>query len=264
MTDSLVHRYHTDGSDGFTEPEGTFNLCSFWYVEALTRAGRLDQARHTFEKMLTYANHLGPLRRGDRARPARRWATSRRPSPTWPSSARPSTSTGPWRHDRHVRAERRRPGPSRVGAGRGPPRVRGRRPARRRGARAARRWRRHSRPGARAAVGAPAQSRTPPVAAGSVTPHGCSPRPSPRRCPDFALLLRHRRALLVLVHGDVTVSVDGPEPADPQRRGVPDLAGAQGRRAVRRGHGHRPGRSGRDARGRCRSTSGRAPCPGGA
>ena len=59
VTDSLVHRYHTDGSDGFTEPEGTFNLCSFWYVEALTRAGRLAQARHTFEKMLTYANHLG-------------------------------------------------------------------------------------------------------------------------------------------------------------------------------------------------------------
>ena len=44
---------------GFTEDEGTFNLCSFWYVEALSRAGRLDQARHTFEKMLTYANHLG-------------------------------------------------------------------------------------------------------------------------------------------------------------------------------------------------------------
>ena len=59
VTDSLVHRYHNDGSDGFAEPEGTFNLCSFWYVEALTRAGRLDQARHTFEKMLTYANHLG-------------------------------------------------------------------------------------------------------------------------------------------------------------------------------------------------------------
>lgn len=59
VTDSLVHRYQNDGSDGFTEAEGTFNLCSFWYVEALTRAGRLDKARHTFEKMLTYANHLG-------------------------------------------------------------------------------------------------------------------------------------------------------------------------------------------------------------
>jgi GH15 family glucan-1,4-alpha-glucosidase len=59
VTDSLVHRYRTDGSDGFTESEGTFNLCSFWYVEALTRAGRIEQARHTFEKMLTYANHVG-------------------------------------------------------------------------------------------------------------------------------------------------------------------------------------------------------------
>jgi GH15 family glucan-1,4-alpha-glucosidase len=59
VTDSLVHRYRTDGSDGFDDPEGSFNLCSFWYVEALTRAGRLEQARHTFEKMLTYANHLG-------------------------------------------------------------------------------------------------------------------------------------------------------------------------------------------------------------
>ncbi|HSP18372.1 MAG TPA: glycoside hydrolase family 15 protein, partial [Myxococcaceae bacterium] len=47
VTDSLVHRYRADGSDGFEEPEGTFNLCSFWYVEALTRAGRLEQARHT-------------------------------------------------------------------------------------------------------------------------------------------------------------------------------------------------------------------------
>ncbi|XDO64563.1 glycoside hydrolase family 15 protein [Streptomyces sp. RLB1-33] len=39
--------------------EGTFSICSFWYVEALTRAGRLDEARLAFEKMLTYANHLG-------------------------------------------------------------------------------------------------------------------------------------------------------------------------------------------------------------
>ena len=39
--------------------EGTFSACSFRYVEALTRAGRLDEARLAFEKMLTYANHLG-------------------------------------------------------------------------------------------------------------------------------------------------------------------------------------------------------------
>ena len=34
-------------------------MCSFWYVEALTRAGRLEEARITFEKLLTYANHVG-------------------------------------------------------------------------------------------------------------------------------------------------------------------------------------------------------------
>ena len=34
-------------------------MCTFWYVEALARAGHLDEARLVFEKMLTYANHLG-------------------------------------------------------------------------------------------------------------------------------------------------------------------------------------------------------------
>ncbi len=59
VSDSLVRRYAADGSDGLTGDEGTFNLCSFWYVEALTRAGRLNEARMVFEKMLTYANHVG-------------------------------------------------------------------------------------------------------------------------------------------------------------------------------------------------------------
>ena len=45
--------------DGLRGEEGTFSICSFWYVEALARAGRLDEARLAFEKMLTYANHLG-------------------------------------------------------------------------------------------------------------------------------------------------------------------------------------------------------------
>ena len=39
--------------------EGTFSLCTFWYVSALAQSGRLDDARLTFEKMLTYANHVG-------------------------------------------------------------------------------------------------------------------------------------------------------------------------------------------------------------
>jgi GH15 family glucan-1,4-alpha-glucosidase len=60
VSDSLVYRYNTDASpDGLRGEEGTFSMCSFWYVEALTRAGRVDDARLAFEKMLTYANHLG-------------------------------------------------------------------------------------------------------------------------------------------------------------------------------------------------------------
>jgi len=60
VSDSLVYRYDTTGDpDGLHGPEGTFSICSFWYVEALARAGRVDEARLAFEKMLTYANHLG-------------------------------------------------------------------------------------------------------------------------------------------------------------------------------------------------------------
>ncbi len=60
VSDSLVFRYDVKKStDGLEGGEGTFSLCSFWYVEALTRAGRLDDARLALEKMFTYANHLG-------------------------------------------------------------------------------------------------------------------------------------------------------------------------------------------------------------
>ncbi|KOV92319.1 glycoside hydrolase family 15 protein [Streptomyces sp. NRRL B-3648] len=60
VSDSLVYRYDPQASpDGLRGDEGTFSICSFWYVEALVRAGRLDEARLAFEKMLTYANHLG-------------------------------------------------------------------------------------------------------------------------------------------------------------------------------------------------------------
>ena len=60
VTDSLVYRYDPEASpDGLRGSEGTFSLCTFAYVDALTRAGRLDDARRAFEKMLTYANHVG-------------------------------------------------------------------------------------------------------------------------------------------------------------------------------------------------------------
>jgi GH15 family glucan-1,4-alpha-glucosidase len=65
VSDGLVYRYNIDQSlDGLDGAEGTFNICSFWLVEALTRAGRVDrsrleQARLMFEQMLGYANHVG-------------------------------------------------------------------------------------------------------------------------------------------------------------------------------------------------------------
>lgn len=59
--DSLVYRYDVDEAapDGLRGDEGTFSMCTFWYVECLSRAGELDRARFYFEKMLGYANHVG-------------------------------------------------------------------------------------------------------------------------------------------------------------------------------------------------------------
>ena len=65
VSNSLVYRYNVDRTeDGLSGDEGTFNICTFWLVEALTRARRverhrLNEARLMFEKMLSYANHLG-------------------------------------------------------------------------------------------------------------------------------------------------------------------------------------------------------------
>ncbi|WP_181305115.1 glycoside hydrolase family 15 protein [Rufibacter sp. XAAS-G3-1] len=61
VSDSLVYRYRQDlaAPDGFVSHEGTFSMCSFWYVECLSRSGQVEKARFYFEKMLGYANHLG-------------------------------------------------------------------------------------------------------------------------------------------------------------------------------------------------------------
>ena len=65
VSNSLVYRYNVEETaDGVAGSEGTFNICTFWLVEALTRAGRadrrrLERARLMFEQMLGYANHLG-------------------------------------------------------------------------------------------------------------------------------------------------------------------------------------------------------------
>lgn len=58
--DVLVYRYrHTETADGLAGEEGSFTCCSFWLVEALARAGRVEEARAKFEKLLAHTNHLG-------------------------------------------------------------------------------------------------------------------------------------------------------------------------------------------------------------
>jgi GH15 family glucan-1,4-alpha-glucosidase len=66
VSNSLVYRYDVVRTpDGIRGDEGTFNICTFWLVEAMVRAagrtrqGRLREARLMFEQMLGYANHLG-------------------------------------------------------------------------------------------------------------------------------------------------------------------------------------------------------------
>jgi GH15 family glucan-1,4-alpha-glucosidase len=65
LRNTMVYRYNVGKTvDGLRGEEGTFNICTFWLVEALTRAGRFDparleEARLMFERMLGFANHLG-------------------------------------------------------------------------------------------------------------------------------------------------------------------------------------------------------------
>jgi GH15 family glucan-1,4-alpha-glucosidase len=59
--DALVRRYEIGKAarDGLPGHEGFFTVCSFWLVEAMTRAGYVEEAQFLFEKLLSYANHLG-------------------------------------------------------------------------------------------------------------------------------------------------------------------------------------------------------------
>ena len=60
VSDSMVYRYRPDEDvEGLTGGEGTFSMCTFWYVECLARAGQIDKATLFFEKMLAFSNHLG-------------------------------------------------------------------------------------------------------------------------------------------------------------------------------------------------------------
>jgi GH15 family glucan-1,4-alpha-glucosidase len=58
-SDGMVYRYAKSTDDGLNSREGTFNVCTLWLIEALTRMGRVQQAHWLFEKMLSRANRLG-------------------------------------------------------------------------------------------------------------------------------------------------------------------------------------------------------------
>jgi GH15 family glucan-1,4-alpha-glucosidase len=69
VSDSLVYRYNPRASpDGVRGAEGTFSACSFWYVEALADAGRLDEARLAFEKDAHPRQPRRPVCRADQPR----------------------------------------------------------------------------------------------------------------------------------------------------------------------------------------------------
>jgi GH15 family glucan-1,4-alpha-glucosidase len=64
QVDGFVRRYLTDedtGPDGLSGEEATFIVCTFWLADALCLAGRCDEARQTFERILTLRNDLGLL-----------------------------------------------------------------------------------------------------------------------------------------------------------------------------------------------------------
>jgi GH15 family glucan-1,4-alpha-glucosidase len=115
VSDSLVYRYNVDASpDGVAGEEATFSMCSFWWVEALARAGRLDEAQLAFEKMLTYANHVG-LYSEEIGPTGEQLGNFPKPSHTSHSSAPPTTWTANSDEDRRAGPPRRPPsaGPTR-------------------------------------------------------------------------------------------------------------------------------------------------------
>lgn len=57
--DGLFYRYRH--VDDFGAPETTFLICAYWYIEALACVGRVKEAIEYFEKVSSYANHVGLL-----------------------------------------------------------------------------------------------------------------------------------------------------------------------------------------------------------
>jgi GH15 family glucan-1,4-alpha-glucosidase len=57
--DGLMYRYKD--ADDFGLPKSSFTICSFWMIKSLYRIGKHDLAKSMFNKLLSYANHLGLL-----------------------------------------------------------------------------------------------------------------------------------------------------------------------------------------------------------
>ena len=55
------HMYRYAEADDFGKPQTAFNICTFWYIDALARVGRTQEARDIFEEMLNARNPLGLL-----------------------------------------------------------------------------------------------------------------------------------------------------------------------------------------------------------
>ena len=55
----FMRRY--EAADDFGKPETSFNICTFWRIDALARVGRKQEAREIFQAMLSVRNHLGLL-----------------------------------------------------------------------------------------------------------------------------------------------------------------------------------------------------------
>lgn len=67
IRNGLISRYKTSSgptSDGLAGEEGSFTICTLWYIEALSLAGRFDpkllfRARQMLDSLVLYANHVG-------------------------------------------------------------------------------------------------------------------------------------------------------------------------------------------------------------
>jgi GH15 family glucan-1,4-alpha-glucosidase len=55
------HLFRYAAADDFGVPTTAFNICTFWYIDALARIGRAEEARELFEGMLASRNHVGLL-----------------------------------------------------------------------------------------------------------------------------------------------------------------------------------------------------------